>query len=370
MLIKFRGIVLLFFVILFSGIVNAGVIFNDGFESGSLNGWNLTTNSYTNITWNTSQMDPFSGIWHAESQPLDNHVAASNMERVMDTTGYTNISFSYYRKLVGLDGSDYWRVKWFDGVNWYTLEDNNGSALNDVNYTLRSFNLPVASWNNYNLKIRFECSVNAMSEYCRIDDVKIEGDSILINNYYGNFNYIPGYDYYVYINNSNSEISFKGLNVSNQFDTYRSMFDGLNMFVKRINYVWFSGWFDFSNLFMNNYVGAGVIYSGNAVQSSPGVYKSVIFMNNVPYLNLTSNVNVTLDMNNMKSTFDPISYPGQSTVADVSQDWQTAGHNYGRVLFETKLVNNLSNIQVNLWVKEDLAVNGMNPTWVNPIFVA
>ncbi|MDP4039006.1 MAG: hypothetical protein Q8P57_00270 [Candidatus Pacearchaeota archaeon] len=358
-------------VIMGMGFVSAGVVFGDDFESGNLNNWILSTNNYTNITWNASQNESYNGAWHAQSQPFDNHVSASNMEVNVSTQGFENISVSYYRRLIGLDGSDYWRVKWFDGASWILLESNNGGGINDLNYTLRNFNLPNGE-NNSNFRVRFECSVQSSNEYCRIDDFLISGDSIFQEmDYQGYLNYLPDRTYHFYINQSNRKIKFVGVNLSNQQDYFTIDFDENRRFVKRINNVWFNGWFDSQNLYLNQYVGLGIIYSLNANQTSQGVYNASFNLNNVPYLNASSFVKIGFDTNKNNSVFDPVNYPGAISKVKIDEDFRIGGHAYGPVLFETKLVQgapglNISMINVGLWVKEDLSVN-QNPRWVSPL---
>jgi len=72
-----------------------------------------------------------------------------------------------------LDSADEFKAKWFDGSSWQVLEQTGSNSANDAGYALKEYNLPSSANNNANLKIRFECTAGAVSEFCRVDNVKI-----------------------------------------------------------------------------------------------------------------------------------------------------------------------------------------------------
>ncbi len=149
-------------------------IFYDNFESGNLNSW--TTSSVSGgLNWENSATDPFQGSKHAQSQPRSTSEPASILEKTISTTGFNTVLFSYYRKLIGLDSADEFKVKWFDGTSWNIVEQTGSSSANDVSYQYKQFSLPSTASNNPNFKIRFECTAGAVSEYCRIDNVNLTG---------------------------------------------------------------------------------------------------------------------------------------------------------------------------------------------------
>lgn len=150
-------------------------IFYDDFESGSLNGWTLTKVSGANH-WAISLVNPYQGTYHAQSQPRSTNEPASVIERGISTFNYNNIKFSYYRRLIGLDTADEFKAKWFDGNSWFVLEQTGSNSANDASYKFKEFILPSSANNNPNLKIKFECTAGATSEYCRVDNVKILGE--------------------------------------------------------------------------------------------------------------------------------------------------------------------------------------------------
>ncbi|MDO8574750.1 MAG: hypothetical protein Q7R61_00495, partial [bacterium] len=167
-------IISLFFINLASGLN----LFSDTFESGNLNGWNLTSLSGAS-NWTASTTNPMNGSFHAQSQPQSTTEPASVIDRTISTAGYQNITFSYYRKLVALDGPDEFKARWDNGSGWTTIEETLSASANDASYLFRSFNLTVASSDNANFKIRFECTAGAISEFCRVDNVSISGNIIL-----------------------------------------------------------------------------------------------------------------------------------------------------------------------------------------------
>lgn len=146
-------------------------IFSDGFESGLI-GWTLTKASGAN-NWIASTTNPYEGLKYAESKPMSTTEPASVIEKTISTSGYENIKVSYYRKLVGLDAADEFKAKWFDGASWQILEQTGSSSVNDAGYVLKEYSLPSSANNNANLKIRFECTAGAVSEFCRVDNVRL-----------------------------------------------------------------------------------------------------------------------------------------------------------------------------------------------------
>lgn len=147
-------------------------VFVDDFESGSLSGWTLTTAGGAN-PWAASTVNPAQGTYHAQAQPSSTSEPASVLERSISTSGYQNINFSYQRRLVGIDAADEFKAKWFDGSSWNIVEETTSSSANDAGYVSKVFVLPSSAGDNSNFKIRFECTAGAVSEYCRVDNVKV-----------------------------------------------------------------------------------------------------------------------------------------------------------------------------------------------------
>lgn len=165
--------VVLIAILVFLPLVSAAEIFSDGFESGNLNAWNLTT---LEINWSVVQTDPFEGTSHAEVSPSNTNEPASVMQVNISTSGYENITFRYYRKLIGLDGVDEFQAEWFTGASWIILEQTGGSSVDDANYVFQEFNLSSSANDNSGLQIKFECTAGAVSEFCRVDNVTLLGN--------------------------------------------------------------------------------------------------------------------------------------------------------------------------------------------------
>lgn len=221
-------ILLLPIILLLSQLVYADLIFSDDFESGSLSGWALS-NVAGAFNWTASTTNPYQGTWHAQSQPRSTTEPASVLERTINTIGYQNITFSYYRRLIGIDAADEFQVEWFNGATWTILEQTGGSAADDASYLFQTFNLTILANNNPNFKIKFECTAGAVSEYCRVDNVNISGISMPADNEYpqfSNFQEAPAnntlyafgatYRFNTTITNTNGSagIEFNGINYS------------------------------------------------------------------------------------------------------------------------------------------------------------
>src|SRR3989344_214666 len=149
-------------------------LFFDDFESGSLSGWVLTK-VFGGNDWANAVTNPYQGARYAQSQPMSTNEPASVMERSISTSGYASVTVSYYKRLVGLDVADEFQAKWFDGAQWNVLEFTGSNSANDAGYVLKTFDLPANAGDNSNFKIRFECTAGAVSEYCRVDNVNVEG---------------------------------------------------------------------------------------------------------------------------------------------------------------------------------------------------
>ncbi len=149
-------------------------IFFDDFEDGNLDGWTKITASGANA-WKAASTNSYQGTKHAEAKPQSTSEPASVIERSLNTVGYSDVFFEYYRRLIGLDVGDEFKVEWFDGLSWNVLEQTGSNSVNDASYFYRSFALPPSAGNNLNFKIKFECTAGAVSEFCRVDNVKIIG---------------------------------------------------------------------------------------------------------------------------------------------------------------------------------------------------
>ena len=172
-----KKIILLLIIFLTLQLSDAAIIFSDNFESGALNGWNLS-NIAGASNWTASTTNPYQGSYHVQSRPLSTTQPASILVRNIATISYQNITLSYVRRLVGIDAADEFNATWYNGTTWFVLENTGGGSANDAGYINRSYNLSYSASNNPNFKIRFECTAGATSEYCRVDNVTIAGNLI------------------------------------------------------------------------------------------------------------------------------------------------------------------------------------------------
>lgn len=150
--------------------VNPGVLFEDDFEDSNMVGWTLSKVSGAN-NWVNANLNPASGTRHAQSQPMSTSEPASVMEVTLSSNGHSSVEIGYQRKLIGLDIADEFKASYYDGLNWIVLEQTGSGSANDASYLSKSYTLPSSG----DIKIRFECTAGATSEYCRVDSVRILG---------------------------------------------------------------------------------------------------------------------------------------------------------------------------------------------------
>jgi hypothetical protein len=142
-----------------------GGTFFEGWESGSLatNGWTSSGGS----GWSISGTNPYQGSFTAFSEPR----GTAFLETSIDTTGYTNINFSFYAETGGLDASEYIAAEWYNGTGWTNLMQVEDIAT----YTYYSYALPAGADNNSGFQIRFSCNAGNKKEDCNVDDIQVTG---------------------------------------------------------------------------------------------------------------------------------------------------------------------------------------------------
>ena len=146
-------------------------LFFDGFESGNLNNWVVTGGG---SVWTAVINGSYEGLWLAKA--VQTGIGSPTyMEANMSTISYVSLNVSYYRQLIGMDAADEFTVDWFNGTGWTYLEQLGGASADDAAYVAKSFVLPAEANNNPNFRIRFMCENGAVSESCRVDNVKITG---------------------------------------------------------------------------------------------------------------------------------------------------------------------------------------------------
>jgi len=172
----------LFFVgvlalVLVMSAVSAVTILSDDFNDGNLNSWTVT-NSPTALpgtAWNNTGTFAEAKPGNASATPTN---GTSTLQRTISTSGFTSITVKYDRQLVGFDSEEEFKASWsLDGVTFTTLEETLNTTPDDTTFVLKTFNLPTSANNNANFRLRFECTSDAQADFCRLDNVLVEGTS-------------------------------------------------------------------------------------------------------------------------------------------------------------------------------------------------
>ncbi|MEM4243094.1 MAG: hypothetical protein QXM31_04300, partial [Candidatus Woesearchaeota archaeon] len=148
-------------------------VFFDGFENGfTPNQW--LVNGTTVRRWTTSTTNPYEGAQHAQATNTD---GPTSLVVNVSTQNYSTITISYARRLVGIDSGDEFAAMWYNGTHWTTLEATGSGTANDATYIVRNYALPASANNNTKFRLEFVCNVDLTNEYCRVDNVRINGTS-------------------------------------------------------------------------------------------------------------------------------------------------------------------------------------------------
>ncbi len=164
-------------VVILMGLASAATIFSDNFDDGDLNGWSIINNpvSLPGAQWVATNN-------YAEAKPGKGSAIPSEgtttLERTISTSGYQTITLSYDRQLENFELSDAFEVSWsLDGITYNPLEINNTGG--DLAFVSKSFNLlPASVEDNANLRLKIDCKTDALREYCRIDNILVQGTII------------------------------------------------------------------------------------------------------------------------------------------------------------------------------------------------
>ena len=169
------------------------------------------------------------------------------------------------------------------------------------------------------------------------------------------------YTFNVSINENSRVMTFTGN--ENPLDIINVDYDEAQSFTKRMNYVWFDGWFDSENLYINQYISTGVNYTGPATQTSSGVWQGEVVLPTVPYFGIPLNMPFTIriDTNNEVVQAWPTIYPSLVFEAAWDSQYDVAAQAFGPFLMQVSMSG--QQIVLEEWLKEDLANNGLNPTW-------
>jgi len=135
---------------------------NDGFEVG-LGDWVV---SGSGALWLQESDLPYEGTYSARAKKSGADLP-TYMETSFDASGFSTVTFEYYRRLIGLDTVDDFAAEYFDGT-WNAVESLGTGRANDGSYVFKTFSIPSTA-----TKVRFMCECGAVSEKCYVDNVKV-----------------------------------------------------------------------------------------------------------------------------------------------------------------------------------------------------
>jgi len=156
----------IFALVFLIGLTSAATIFSEDFDSGNLDDWTVT--GWTN-----------EGVY-ATSSDLN----ATELSRTISTSGFETITISYERELgADWESADFFKVSWStDGSTFNTLEEVIGSSEDalpdDTDFISKTFTLGSSVNNNADFQLKFECTTNAQTEFCNLDNILVEGNVI------------------------------------------------------------------------------------------------------------------------------------------------------------------------------------------------
>lgn len=156
------------------------VIFSDDFErTGTVidNGWTVTEPIVGNPRLSTAAVAKALGSKGVLFEGTTETTQAS-IERIIDTSGYSNVELSYYRGVEGLDEGDSFVVEHEApaGNAPTSLETIAGVSGSEDDQTPTQVNFPLPS--NASLLIRFRLDANAAADKAGVDEIVVTGDLI------------------------------------------------------------------------------------------------------------------------------------------------------------------------------------------------
>ncbi len=135
---------------------------SDGFESGDLSDWTL---SGPGADWQATSETVYAGSYAARAKRTGAG-SDSYMEMAINNCGST---FSYYRRLKGLDVGDDFEASYYNNGSWTSVEHLGSGSANDASFVFKQFTIPTSA-----TKVRFKCECGATTEYCAVDSVSID----------------------------------------------------------------------------------------------------------------------------------------------------------------------------------------------------
>ncbi len=170
----------IFLFALSMGAVSAVTVFSDNFDDVDLTGWTVTNDPTTlpGIEWNNTGTFAEAKPGNGSATPFE---GTSNLSRTISTSGFQSIIVKYDRQIAGgFESDDNFKASWsIDGISFNIMEEVSTPGT-DTSFAPKTFNLPSSADNNANFEIRFECTTDAQTESCKLDNVIIEGTAIPI----------------------------------------------------------------------------------------------------------------------------------------------------------------------------------------------
>ncbi len=153
------------------------VIFSDSFESDpafNIPAWEADPH------WGTDNSGSRTGSSQAKVVGSDS--GSQTLQTSIDTTGYENLTFSFWYKKLGMDNGDNIVVEWSDGADWNpvtTISGVNNDSDDSTAWEPWSGQLPAGADNNDTFALRFTSDMNSSGEdKFFLEDVNISGDAL------------------------------------------------------------------------------------------------------------------------------------------------------------------------------------------------
>lgn len=135
-------------------------IFSDDFESGD-----LTAGGWSPVTATVHAAAAHEGSWGARIRKK------GKLERRVSTAGYGDVTLSLWRKTNNYDAGEDFKIRWYDGSTWRTLEKTTKKSWGFV-----SWDLPPGADDNPSFAIRLKSSkADEFKERADVDEVMVLG---------------------------------------------------------------------------------------------------------------------------------------------------------------------------------------------------
>ncbi len=136
---------------------NPVILLDEGFESGTFNGWTVTGNPLVSTGADSS------GTYGARVRKL------SSIQKQVSTAGYNTVALEYMRRTKNMDNGEYLTVEWsVNGSNWTPVEQTQSTS-----WGLTSVTLPAGAGDSTGFRVRFKTSASANNERADIDEIVI-----------------------------------------------------------------------------------------------------------------------------------------------------------------------------------------------------